>query len=505
LRLATATQSKRIDTRAQRDYELSDEVLMEAAGAESAREIEQSFIPELRSRLTIEALGIVCGPGNNGGDGLVVARHLRSSGHRHVIIYLVAPAEKRTDLFKLQLKRAQLAGVEMVDIIRSPGAVEAIKKARLIVDAVFGIGIKGEVKAPYLAVINAINESKAPVVSLDVPSGLDVDRGLKCAVGVRATVTLTFGLAKPGFFVNDGPQHVGRLRVLPIGYAPELIKEEATTHFAFTDRMLRGALPKRSSKTHKHDHGHALIFAGSPGMWGAGILAATSAYRMGAGFVTLASHTDPTEVLGQVPEILTDSASSDKLWAKSWTAAGIGSGLGANDDTYAILKRLMDVPGSQVVVDADAITVAAKRKMFPFPSDWILTPHAGELARVLGAKADAIEADRFSHALQASQVTGCHVLLKGFRTVVAKGDRAIVILAGNSALAKAGTGDVLTGMITGLLAQGVSPWRAAAAGAYIHGRMADEWVKAGNDKRSLNASDLREILPGLMSRLAHAT
>lgn len=501
MRLATAAESRRIDERSQAEFGLSGEVLMEAAGSQSAREIEQSFYPELRASRSAAGrpIVIVCGPGNNGGDGLVVARHLDSSGHKPIHIVLVGPSEKRTELFRLQLERCRKIGLKIDDFKDA----EQINDARLIIDAIFGTGIRGEIKNPYLAAIDAVNTSGQSVVALDAPSGLDVDRGVPCGVAVQAAQTIAFGLAKPGFFVNQGPKLVGRLRILSIGFPRELLRAEACSRFAFTERMALSALPKWRDDSHKSDHGHALIFSGNSGTWGAALLAASSAYRIGAGYVTLASHRDPIEVLRELPEILTASADRPDLWQnRRWTAAAIGPGLGTGDDTYALLKRLIDTGERRIVVDADAISVIARKKIRPLPADWILTPHAGELSRLIPHSAKEIEANRYEMAIEASNLTGCHVLLKGYRTVLAHAERATVILSGNSALAKAGTGDVLTGMIAGLLAQGLESGRAAAAAAYIHGRISDEWVKAGNDRRSLEASDLREILPSLMKRLS---
>lgn len=510
MRLATVEEAKRIDRVSQSRFGLSGEILMEAAGSLSAREIEQSFIPELSRN---KSIAVVCGPGNNGADGLVVARHLaaRFARQERVIIFLVAPEESRSELFFLQLERCRKIGIPTIDLIENPQETSRILGAALIVDAIFGIGISRPVEEPFFSVIEVLNQKAGPlVVSLDTPSGLDCDRGFPCGapqqktIAVKANLTITFGIAKPGFFISSGPTHVGRLRVLPIGFPLETQKSEARSTFAFGERQALRSLPKWRAMSHKADHGHALLFAGSPGMYGAGILAASSAYRVGAGYVTLASHTEPIDVLKEHPEILTAIADDERLWThRRWTSVGIGPGLGASEKTKTLLEKLIATVHSRVVVDADAITVLANAKLFNLPSNWIVTPHAGELARILGISSEEIDSDRIFHAREAARKLGCHVLLKGFRTVVTdpSGERATIILSGNSALGKAGTGDVLTGMITGLLAQGLNPFAAAATGAYIHGRMADEWVRAGQAKSSLEASDLREILPALISRL----
>lgn len=506
MRLATVAESRKIDRATQDKYGVSGEILMEAAGSLVAREILLNHVAETRSG----GIFVVCGPGNNGADGLVVARHLASAGVRGVVIGLVGPKEKRSELFNVQLERCLAAGLAAVKL--EDGVMNDFRGLRLIVDAIFGIGLNADVRDPYVRVIRAINKSKLPVVSIDAPSGLEADRGIALGEAVRAQSTFTFGLAKPGFFISDGPACVGRLKILPIGFPQALLRAEATSVFAVTEKMVRRLLPKRMATSHKSSNGHALIIAGHPGMWGAALLSASSASRVGAGYVTLSSLSkQPMEILKSYPEILTAEIEDKNLWTdRKWKACGIGPGLGTSeaalDQIETLLKKLIEVGAQSVVVDADAITMIAQRKFWPIPESWILTPHAGELSRILGVDAKTIEADRVRYAREAAEKLGCHVLLKGYRTVLASGSgsskgRAWIILAGNSALAKAGTGDVLTGMIAGLLAQGLAPLPAAAAASYIHGRMADEWVRAGYDRRSLQASDLREFLPTLLSRL----
>lgn len=501
MRLASVEECRKIDELSTLEFGVPSEILMEAAGAVAAREILQAFFLETRRRSRVV---IACGPGNNGADGLVVARHLHSAGVRDVVAIVLAPNEKTSELFGVQLARARAQGVVLIDGLSDlDAASREIERATLIVDALFGIGLRSDVEAPYRTLIERMNFSRAPIASLDTPSGLDANRGVALGIGVEADATFTFGMAKPGFFVSHGPKHVGRLHVLPIGFPKQLVRRLAVSRSAFTEAMAKRALPRRGSTSNKTHHGHAAIFAGQRGMWGAALLAATSAYRIGAGYVTLASNQDPSAALTGSPEILTGQASENEFWSqRKWQAAGIGPGLGVTDETEKLLERLLAENVSSVVVDADALTVIAKKRISRLPSTWILTPHAGELSRLIGRDAKAIEADRYSSAHEAAQKLGCLVLLKGFRTVLAHGGKVSVILSGNSALAKAGTGDVLTGFITGLLAQGVAPALAAASGAYVHGRLADEWVRSGREGRSLVASDLRDVVPDLLARFS---
>jgi hydroxyethylthiazole kinase-like uncharacterized protein yjeF len=497
MRLATVEQSREIDQLSSKVYGLNSEILMEAAGALSTRELQQNFYPELTRGMT----AIVCGPGNNGGDGLVLARHLHSAGFRDICVILVGSGKRLSPLFKMQLKRVELHGIRIINAQKEKKKLDIIKSATLIVDALFGIGAKGELKSEFASVITKMNAMKIPIASLDCPSGLDCNSGQILGIAVRAHTTFTFGLAKPGFFVGEGPQHVGKLRVLSIGFPYESLRGIATTHFVFLDRLARRYLPQRKDNTSKADYGRAVIMAGSPGMWGAGILASQAAYRMGAGYVVWATNDIPIKELANTPEVLTATFDDDAIWnTKKVDAYLIGPGAGVNDQTLQNLRRLKNLKAKKVVVDADALIVALKYNLFPFPKSWVVTPHSGELSKLIKMSRTDIEANRFAAALKASKALGCHVLLKGYRSILAYGERCMLINSGNAALAKAGSGDVLSGMIVSLMAQGLDTIQATATAAYLHGKIADEWVRMGNDKRSLNPSDLKEHMSKILSR-----
>lgn len=381
--------------------------------------------------------------------------------------------------------------------------LEQIKAASLIVDAIFGIGLSKKITGEFQTVIEKINSLKVPVVSLDTPTGLNANTGTVSNVAVKAHTTFTFGLAKPGFFVAEGPLTVGKLRVLPIGYPYECLRRVSTTHFLYNEKLARRYLPARKDQTNKSDYGHLVLIAGQKDTWGAGILAAQSAYRMGAGYVTWVGKNLPVAKLEQTPEVLTADLDSEKIWnTKKITAYAVGPGLGVDEATAKLIRKLKALKVAKVVLDADAISACVKYDLFPLPKSWVLTPHTGELGRIIKMEAREIEADRYEAARKAAKICGCHVLLKGFRSVLAYGKRCMVINAGNAALAKAGAGDVLTGMIGALLAQGLDTVQATSTAAYIHGRLADEWVRSGNDKRSLNPADLKDSLAALLTRIS---
>jgi ADP-dependent NAD(P)H-hydrate dehydratase / NAD(P)H-hydrate epimerase len=502
MRLITAAQSHEVDELSCKVYGLTSEVLMEAAGIQAARECQQNFYPELTRGLTV----VICGPGNNGADGLVMARHLHSMGYRDLLVVLAAVKSKRAEMFKLQLKRAELHGLRIIDGFREIKKLEQIQSAALIVDALFGVGFKKKLEGDYRTLVDRINALRAPIVSLDCPSGFNCDTGVTVGGAIKAHTTFTFGLPKPGFFTADGPQFVGKLRVLPIGYPYECLRGVATTHFIFNDKLARRYLPNRKDRANKSDFGSLVVIAGSEGMWGAGILAAQSAYRMGAGYVYWAGASQlPIDKLENTPEVLTTLIDDDKIWdLKKIDAFAVGPGLGVGAATAKIIRKLKSVKAKSVVLDADAITTCIQEKLFPLPASWVITPHAAELSRLIKKDVTEIEADRFTAALLGAKISGCHVLLKGYRSIIAYEKRCMVIQSGNSALSKAGAGDVLTGMIGSLLAQGLDTLQATATAAYVHGRLADEWVRQGLDKRSLNPNDLKDSMSSLLSRISQS-
>jgi NAD(P)H-hydrate epimerase len=262
-------------------------------------------------------------------------------------------------------------------------------------------------------------------------------------------------------------------------------------------RQAQALLPSRSPAENKSHGGRTLVAAGSRGMFGAGVLSATAAARMGSGYVTLLTDAKAFPS-ARHPDFLLADARSARLPA--FTAAAVGPGLGRGPQALRLVKKFLASGVGRVVIDADALNVAAEKKLFPFPPTWIATPHEGELARLLGTDARRIRADREGSARRAHEKLGCVVLLKGAGTLVASERGLRLVKSGNAALAKAGTGDVLTGILAGLLAQGLAPEDAACLGAFVHGYLADRWVAGRRDPLSLLASDLLDGIPeGLAS------
>lgn len=492
MRLATRQQSRALEEIIKQECDIGPELLMETAGVLCAREIEQSFLPEMRQGTVL----ILCGPGNNGGDGLVIARHLWALGYKNIQVKAIEPS---SPLAKLQKKRALAAGLE-IETFDPEKKLFVSAEVNLIVDALLGTGLTNELKPSWNDRIQELNRCKQLIVSIDVPTGLDVNTGHRLGAAVKAHTTLTLGLSKPGFYMGDGPDHVGRLRVLSLGFSPGQKRSIAQSHMVFTSRLARRALPQRPRQSHKGTFGHVLVCAGSSGTWGAGILSSSSAYRMGSGYVTWASWQKPESQISSIPEVLMGQLPSI-LESKKFNSYLVGPGLGVSEDTKNLILQLKKEKISSVVLDADALTVIAKYNLAPLPASWILTPHAGEMARLLNCSIEEVNADHYEAVLKASQKWNCWVLLKGHRSVLSNGKKVLVIPTGNSALAKAGTGDVLAGMIAALLAQGLDSLRATALAAYLHGLMADNWIRQSKDPRTLKAMDLVDTLPETLHRL----
>ena len=485
--LADSTQMAKIDQLTEKKYQISPETLMESAGAVTAKKILSS------SHFNTQHIMILCGPGNNGGDGLVAGRYLLSSGIKTDIFY---PKESRSPLVQKQkekLKNHTLYSIEDLEQIKKTST-----QATLVIDALFGIGLSKNIEGLYFKIIEWLNQSEKHIISLDVPSGLNCNTGQVQGTAVKAYHTFSFGLSKPGFYLSKGPSHIGKLNILPIGFPKDLISEQANSYFLINESWVSLNLPQRKADDHKAKQGHLLILAGHDGFWGAGQLASLSAYRMGAGYVTWAGKGE-SPPLDSVPEVLTKKI-SDKNLFENKTAVVIGPGLGVHPETKNLIFELKKT-NLPVLVDADAFTVCVQENLFPLPSNWVVTPHSGELARLFGIKGQDIDSDRLSFSQKAFQQIGALVLLKGLHSILVDQEKCFIIPTGNSALAKAGTGDVLSGFIGALIARSLSTFTATAVGAFIHGKLADEWVESGRDADTLMAQDLKELLPFVLTKL----
>jgi ADP-dependent NAD(P)H-hydrate dehydratase / NAD(P)H-hydrate epimerase len=471
--------------------------LMEAAGAavaEAAAEVARDG-----------PVRVVCGKGNNGGDGLVAARELRRLGFDAEALLLWPAAELRGDaaanLERLGDGWREIGGDEVKAALAGCGAV---------VDAIFGTGFAGAPRAPAEAAIAAINECGAPVVAADVPSGVDAATGEAVGAAVDATVTVTFHAAKLGHWIEPGKGRTGRLRVAPIGIpggAPAPIAGGLVG-----DEVLSLA-PRREPGSTKFTSGEVVVIGGSRGLTGAVCMASEAAIRAGAGYATVAVPADLepifevklTEVMSrgfEAAEGRLGRADADGILAATERARAVvlGPGLGRDEDSLALARDLATRIERALVIDADGLNAHAGRldSLAARKAPAILTPHAGELGRLLERDSTEVGAHRLESAREAAKRSGAVVVLKGDDTIVAGADRLAVSRGGAPALATAGTGDVLSGVLAALLARGVEPFAAACAAVHAHqraGRIAAERQEAAE---SVVATDVIAALPAAL-------
>ena len=436
----------------------------------------------------------VCGSGNNGGDGCAAARLWMQRGGEAEVWLLKSPSQMKGD-----------AGVNAC-LLNSCGAALHVlygeapqipQGCAAIVDALYGTGLSREISGAALDAVQRMNESALPVVAVDIPSGVDGETGLALGEAVRADVTVTFHRPKHGHMLFPGRMRTGRLVVADIGILSDW--DGALGYEVLEKTDARSLLPARPADGHKGTFGHVLTVAGSGGMAGAACLCAGAALRSGTGLVTAAC-TIPVLIPLQVgvPCAMAkavcagsafDITAADALaeLCKGKRALAVGPGLGVSEETYAAITSLIECDMPKVV-DADALNMLAAFGGRVGPNT-VLTPHPGEMARLCGVTSAEITASPVEYAQQLAQEMECCVLLKGATSVIAMGEEVTLNVTGSNAMATGGSGDVLTGMIAALLAQGMSPYDAARAGAYYHGA-AGEAAQRALGARAVTASDV---------------
>ncbi len=505
MELLTSKQMREADRVAIHDMKIPGLTLMENAGRAAAAEIVRLLKKSFR-----RPIAVVCGKGNNGGDGIVIARVLARRGIR-VRVFLLS--EDLSPDAAAQLRRLPKSRVERIrtcNLTQWKKARSRLDDCALIVDAIFGTGMSGKLKDPYPAIIEDINRTGNPIVAVDIPSGIDASSGAILGAAIRAHTTVAFARPKVGHIMPPGASCTGRLIVADIGIPDEAVTRSRPDTFLQARRASIPSLPSRPAHSHKGSYGRTVILAGSRGMIGAAVLAAEAAMRIGAGLTTLAipdsvyaiaaRKLSPEAMCRPVPDggrgfFSKMSSREIKPIVERSTAVVLGPGIGRDSRT---IRWTMDVlkflPGSgHVVIDADALyalAVTGCPKGFT-KADAVLTPHAGEMAALTGQTRSRVESNAVAIARAFASHHGVTVVLKGSRTVIAVPEGSVFVnITGNSALAKGGSGDVLAGMIGGLCAQGLSANHSARLAVYLHGRAADLLVDSGRDKRTVIASDL---------------
>jgi NAD(P)H-hydrate epimerase len=455
---------------------------------------------------------ILVGPGNNGGDGLVVAKQLfvYHQNRSSLNLTIVCPREGHSDLWKQ--KKAELIAAEghRLQWISEAELVSFMKPSShaqwdLLVDAAFGVGISRPLNSLWIQVLSQLRAQCQHSVAVDLPSGLDATTGHAYEGAPLCDRTYSMGRAKLGMVVGDGPRLCGRISCLAIGFSSLAEAELSPQIYFYGQQEALPDLPVADANSiNKSTRGHLLVLAGSEGMEGAGALAATAAARMGAGYVTWARWPQPQGYMVPTPPSVLGAVLDPELEfldrVKPPRAAVIGPGLGLSQQSRKLIKniynRFYDIP---VVVDADALHLLKMEGLYPVPPQWILTPHSGELSKLLDVAIEDVNCHRLEILLTAQNKLGGTILLKGFRSLVSlpMGD-VFVIGAGGPVLAKSGTGDVLAGMIGGLLSRGLEPGHALRLAAFLHGKAGDFYVKKWKNDFSLVASDMSDLLPRVL-------
>ncbi len=500
MKLYTAEEMSRADRGAQA-LGIPGGFLMERAGVGMARVALGVYAPD-------RAL-VVAGGGNNGGDGFVIARELHRSG---VEVAVVATKDEYSGDPGTNFQTLRNLGVRLVG---SDELEAELGRVDLVVDALLGTGFSGEVREKEARLIETMNDSRAPILAVDVPSGVDGATGEVQGWAVRADVTVCAHAAKAGCVISPGREHAGEVVAVDIGIPPEADVEPS---LLWTDAdSLRGRIPRTADPAHKYSAGALLVVAGSRRTTGAPVMVVRGAERTGCGIVFLATSESSapavdlelTEALVHgVPEdgegYVTSAALDQILQLSERTSAlVVGPGMGTGEEGGRLVEGLLREVESPVLLDADAVTnITGRDVLAKRDAPTVITPHAGELGRLLGAGAKEVSARRLRSARSAAREHGCCVLLKGSDTLVVEGERVAVNSTGNVALATAGTGDVLSGVIGGLLSREMDAYEAARAGAWAHGRAAELWLEeTGWPAESLIATDLLEYLPVALGEL----
>ena len=506
MRVVTPEQMRKIDKTAMERYGIPGAVLMENAGSGIAREVLK--LPGGRDRVVMLA-----GRGNNGGDVMVAARHLANSGVA-VKVFLVGEYDSLIGDARTNADILKRMGVTIDSVAAAEGlgpVQRALEWGRVVVDGIFGTGLRGEVKGIALEVIRLVNAGDSAVVSVDIPSGVDGETGGICGDCISASVTVTFGYPKSGLLQYPGAEHVGRLVVEDISIPKSIAEEIETNMFMLTREYVSRLIPGRRLDAHKGSCGRAAVIGGSEGMTGAVVLASLGCLKSGAGLLRAALPgrlnyvlenrlTEAVSVpLGEGTALGIDDGTKDRLrrlldWAD---AAALGPGMGVDADRVKVLEFVLNSARVPLVLDADALNCLAlditllNRKEGPV----VLTPHPGEMARLVGGDTDRIQSNRIWAAGGFAQKWDVVTVLKGANSVIADPEGNIYInTSGNPGMAAGGMGDVLTGIIASFIAQGLEPVKAACAAVYVHGRAAD--LMAENlGMYGLTASELADYIP----------
>lgn len=517
MKILKAEEMRIIDKTAIEEYGIPGIVLMENAGI---RTVE--VINEILGDIVDKKVVVVAGKGNNGGDGLVIARQLMNGGAK-VAVFLMGRADELTPDTRINYEILQKIKGDIYPLHEPEHMgefAEKIREAEIVVDSIYGIGFRGSLSEFEAGVVNIINKREVPVVAVDIPSGVEADTGRVHNIAVKATHTVTFAAPKLGHILEPGAVFTGQLTVADISIPRFLLKQETLKNNLIMPELIRPYIKRRKRETHKGTYGHVLVVGGSLGMTGAVSMASYAALRAGAGLVTAAV---PESLLPVVaasrPEIMTFPLAETGKAAIALEAlpaienllgavsvCAVGCGMSRYTEAKAIMNFILEKSGVPLVIDADGINALAEdlsileNRQVPV----VLTPHPGEMARLLKKSTKEVQSDRLNIARRFAMEWNVTLVLKGNKTVVATpGGDTYINLTGNPGMATAGSGDVLCGIIAGFIAQGLNPQMAAVAGVYVHGRAGD-LASDSKGERGLIALDLVEWLPEVLKEMENS-
>jgi NAD(P)H-hydrate epimerase len=488
-------------------------LLMENAGRGVVEIIKQKF-PSLESKNVI----VVCGKGNNGGDGFVIARLLSSSCATVSVLLMASPSDLKGDAkmnFEILQKVAKKSAHKILLHRYSKKILPSFRKPDIIIDAIFGTGFSGSVRKPFKDVINWMNKQETQIVAVDIPSGVNGTTGVVENCAVRASITVTIGSIKSGLLCTKGRELVGSLLVADIGIPQSISENSRLKTFLVEETDVHRLIPKRPIHAHKYSVGKVLVLAGSKGLTGAAALCSISAMRAGAGAVILGTPEPVYPILARkLTEVMTFPLPATNDGTLSLDALGgireklpwadaliIGPGLSQNLETQQLILKILFEYRGKILIDADGLNAIAANGISQLRSaraQFILTPHVGEFSRLTGLSPVDVEHRRIEAARVFAKKIGFTTVLKGVPTVTASNDGTCFLNStGNPGMATAGSGDVLSGIIASLWAQGIQEVDAAYAGVYLHGLSGDLAAKKIGE-HGLLANDLIEYLPAAM-------
>lgn len=484
--ILTGKQMKTVDSYTIDNIGIPGIVLMERAALSVASLIVEN---ETKNKSVL----VVCGVGNNGADGLAVCRMLYLKGYSTCICVL-GDVQKATKDFETQLNIVKNLGIEIVD---------EIVPSDVIVDAIFGVGLSREVAGKYKNAIEQINNTRAKKYAVDIPSGIDADTGKVLGVAIKAHHTVTFGYHKVGTVLYPGAEYCGKVMVADIGFAPDI---ESNNKMKYVEKQDLKNVPKRKNYSNKGTYGKVLLIAGSKEISGAAVLSALAAFKTGAGMVRVFTHENNRNIIGKlIPEAMINTYNTEHFDMKSLEACinwcnvvAVGPGMGTGEIQTKIVEKVLDAK-LPTVLDADGINTISRRNEIKnkLHKKVIMTPHLGEMSRFMAVSVDEIADNLIKYANQANYKYGVSVVLKDARTVIVNNNGTYINLTGNSGMATAGSGDVLTGILAALLGIHTGQDNAAVLGPYIHGLAGDLAAKEYT-KESMMAGDIVKKIAEVM-------